>query len=113
MPELIDKGKLLFYLEAIKPDEHVTAYGEAAIDVINHIENYVSEMPTAEQPTIEAEPVRRGRWIAIDDKTARCSCCRWYQKARRAASISEGSFGKVYRFCTACGARMDGGADNG
>ena len=60
MPELIDKAKLLEYLAAIKPDEYVSAYGEAAVDVINHVETYVSEMPT-----IEAEPVRRGRWIEV------------------------------------------------
>ena len=62
---------------------------------------------------VEAEPMRHGWWIAIDNKTAKCSCCGWYQNAIRAASISEGSFGKVYRFCTACGARMDGGAEDG
>ena len=58
MPELIDRAKLLEYLAAIKPDEYVSAYGEAAVDVINHVETYMSEMPT-----IEAKPVRNGRWI--------------------------------------------------
>ena len=48
MPELIDKAKLLKYLVAIKPDEYVSAYGEAAVDVINHVETYVNEMPTIE-----------------------------------------------------------------
>lgn len=61
MPELIDKAKLLEYLSAIKPDEYVSAYGEAAVDVINHVEAYVAEMPT-----IEAEPVRHGRWIPTE-----------------------------------------------
>lgn len=62
MPELIDKAKLLEYLAAIKPDEYVSAYGEAAADVINHVETYVSAMPT-----IEAEPVRHGRWLPVED----------------------------------------------
>ena len=56
MPELIDRAKLLEYLAAIKPDEYVSAYGEAAVDIINHIETYVNAMPT-----IEPE-VRHGRW---------------------------------------------------
>ena len=62
MPELIDKGKLLEYLSAIKPDEYVSAYGEAAVDVINHVETYVNEMPT-----IEAEPVRHAHWVFRDE----------------------------------------------
>lgn len=48
MPGLIDKAKLLEYLAAIKPDEYVSAYGEAAVDVINHVETYVNAMPTIE-----------------------------------------------------------------
>ena len=107
MSELIDKAKLIEYLAAIKPDEYVSAYGEAAVDVINHVEKYVAEMPT-----IEPE-VRRGRWITRDSKTAKCSYCGWWQHAKTyylPDDIHE--FSKCYRFCTSCGSRMDGGADN-
>lgn len=56
--QLIDKGKLLEYLFAIKPDEYVSAYGEAAVDVINHVETYVSEMPTIESDIDRSEILR-------------------------------------------------------
>ena len=103
MPEMIDKAKLLEYLAAIKPDEYVSAYGEAAVDVINHVETYVSEMPT-----IEAEPVRHGRWsvkvldIGGGDKIRMLQC----SKCSRNANMKSD-------FCPNCGALMDGGADNG
>lgn len=104
MPELIDKAKLLEYLAAIKPDEYVSAYGEAAVDVINHVETYVSEMPTI------SPEVRHGRW-----KNGECTNCKRnlielcggedYELARFAEFDAE--------FCPFCGARMYGGADNG
>lgn len=108
MPErLIDKAKLLEYLAAIKPDEYVSAYGEAAVDVINHVEIYVNEMPT-----IEAEPIRHGRWIIKRDEFytaynmyyAECSECKHTESTGMAERI---------KYCPNCGARMDGGADNG
>ena len=100
MPERIDKAKLLEYLAAIKPDEYVSAYGEAAVDVINHVEEYVNEMPT-----IESEPVRHGEWQEIggyepENQGFACSVCDF------ATTLKS-------RFCPHCGARMDGGADNG
>lgn len=52
MADYIDKSLLLAYLAAIKPDKPVSAYGEAAADVINHIETYVGELPTI---TVESE----------------------------------------------------------
>jgi hypothetical protein len=68
-------------------------------------------------PTIEAEPVRHGRWAKADDKQY-CTNCRAVTKVRNAS------------FCWHCGAQMDlrtpteaaldmadsammGGADNG
>jgi hypothetical protein len=67
---------------------------------------YIKQMPT-----IEAEPVRRGEWIQIGGKTMKCSVCGWYQSAKRTETVKSGCFAKAYHFCTACGARMDGGAD--
>lgn len=47
-------------------------------------------------PTVEAEPVKNGRWIEHDKKTW-CTLC--------------GKSNKDYKppFCPHCGARMDGG----
>lgn len=66
-------------------------------------------------PTIEAEPVRNGRWIqsdALDYKDPNgvihvhgmCSCCRLIYDFRDMTSR--------FKFCPNCGARMDGGAYN-
>jgi Pyruvate/2-oxoacid:ferredoxin oxidoreductase delta subunit len=71
-------------------------------------------------PTIqvEAEPVRRGRWIDVLDantKVAKCSLCGFWQRTN-----GDDKTGKhlihtaVYRYCAGCGARMDErGDDNG
>ena len=49
-------------------------------------------------PTIEAEPVRHGRWIYKPAEGTACSMC-------GEMTICE------YKFCPNCGARMDGGDD--
>ena len=56
----------------------------------------------SEAPTIDAEPVRHGRWIEIRDKFnyligMKCSEC-----GRRVRNCGE-------NYCPKCGAKMDGG----
>ena len=108
MPELIDKGKLLFYLAAIKPDEYVSAYGEAAVDVINHVETYVNAMPT-----IYPE-VRYGEWHECWHTDTVCaSICTNCGKAATQARVIVGQelmTNVRYPLCPNCGAKMDGGA---
>jgi hypothetical protein len=99
MPELIDKKYLLAYLAGIKPDEYVSAFGEAAVQVIGLIEEFVKEMPT-----IEPE-VRHGRWI-VRGQEIYCSEC------NRESLYNAFGASKFSDFCPKCGARMDGGADN-
>lgn len=54
-------------------------------------------------PTIEAEPVRHGRWIPVDGEPyAKCSYC------------GEKHYGCATPYCDMCGAYMrKDGADNG
>ena len=56
------------------------------------------------QPTIDAEPVRHGKWIDIDEQTytwkVRCSCC-GHERSMMSTQ------GKYPNYCEACGARMD------
>lgn len=91
MPELIDKGKLLYYLAVIKPDKYVSAYGEAAVDVINHVETYVNAMPT-----IEAEPVRHSVLIRTGNDFV-CGKCAITHRGRR----------EDIRYCMRCGCKFD------
>lgn len=109
MPELIDRKYLLAYLAEIKPDEYVSAFGEAAVHVIGLIEEFVKEMPT-----IEPE-VRRGRWI-VRGQDIYCSEC------NEEGLYNPFGASKFSHFCPNCGAKMDatdtnvggkGGADNG
>ena len=58
----------------------------------------------AKQHTIEAEPVRHGRWDDSNDGIIPyCTVC----------GRSHRCFDRTPNFCPHCGARMDGGADNG
>ncbi len=57
-------------------------------------------------PTIEAEPVRHGRWnYRHEDDWCYCTAC---------GTDAEGSDGECLEtdYCPHCGARMDGGADD-
>lgn len=68
----------------------------------------------SEQPTIEAKPVRHGRWILCEDQHGVdndnnnyayfCSQCHYQDVHSKYAKVN---------FCWHCGAKMDGGADNG
>lgn len=65
-------------------------------------------------PTIEAEPVRHGRWILCKDQTGVdndnnnfayfCSCCHYQDVHATRADV---------KYCWNCGARMDGDKDEG
>lgn len=110
MPELIDKNALQ---EALREeyDRHKALYDE-----IGHIERggivqglSYAKMILCKQPTIEAEPVRRGRWIEAakhrDENGTiltdyECSECFSLLKDSYPEEIEE------ERFCYNCGARM-------
>lgn len=61
-------------------------------------------------PTIEAEPVRHGRWIHTDKAASwkpscrdECGECHYHDKDRR--DLSD------FKFCPMCGSKMDGGEE--
>lgn len=49
----------------------------------------------AEAPTIDAEPIRHGKWNIVEGMPTQCSLCGYYVKQ------------KTYKYCPYCGARMD------
>ena len=97
------------------------ARSDARQSRIGKIINMIEHMPT-----IEAEPVKHGRWKQTDETvwrakevdgeqnlelciiTAKCSVCeRWSE------NVNDYSHRMIYRFCPYCGALMlDGGAEN-
>ena len=66
--------------------DHLFAEGVDAVDV--------SDIDNA--PTIEAEPVRHGRWERTSDGAARCTACK--------RKMNPSQYG--YAFCGLCGAKM-------
>jgi hypothetical protein len=65
-----------------------------------------------ELPTIDAQPVKRGRWIPMDEYHAKCSVCGWWQKTNGKCCTGNANIhNAVYKYCTVCGAKMGGNAD--
>lgn len=105
MPELIDRHALKNHLyraqaEAFKHSEwYIAGAIQSFIDLLD------------KQPTIEPE-VRHGRWDeiqcfsehGIEMASYECTSC---------GNDIERQRGLVPPYCEFCGARMDGGADNG
>ena len=52
-------------------------------------------------PSIDAQPVRHGRWVELVDGRLYCTQC----QQRRGLSWG--------RYCSYCGAKMDGGVNDG
>lgn len=76
---------------------------DTALDVLKMVAKWVET-----EPTIEAEPVRHGRWEAYpDDAHMKCSAC--------GMEYLKENMPKVVGYCPNpnCGAKMDGGAEDG
>ena len=63
----------------------------------------------AKQQTIEAEPVRHGRWIFAGEETLLDG---WTYRKHRCTECDFVTV-EAKNYCQNCGARMDGGAENG
>ena len=60
-------------------------------------------------PSADVAPVRHGRWVSVPHKLARvCSVCNRDEPYKFADIDAD-----VYDYCPNCGAKMDGGANNG
>lgn len=88
MPELMTKQDAIEYLLYMKHDVQAKSHMDIALD---------TAIEALKQLTIEAEPVRHGRWVYKPAEGTVCSMC-------GEMTICE------YKFCPNCGARMDGGA---
>lgn len=78
---------------------------EIALDIVKRTSgDYAAAFAEiAHHPAADVEPVRHGRWIEYQTPhIICCSCCDW----------GTGLNGKT-DFCPNCGAKMDGGQDDG
>ena len=99
MAEYIDREKLLMGIEALPCD------GCTDIDCGECIQELIDDADPE-----DAQPVRHGRWILEDDfeiveQRLRCSKCGWW--------TIDLSVDGSYNYCPKCGAKMDGGEDDG
>jgi hypothetical protein len=63
----------------------------------------------ADAPAANVAPVVHGRWVSVAGKRDRiCSRCLHNEPYKNADDDAE-----VFEFCPHCGAKMDGGANNG
>lgn len=86
------KNKLSGFTRYTGIDEAPYEYAETVIDKL---------------PTVDAEPVKHGKWI--DDKGMyKCSVCNNLWAHWWIAACSEGWMDKEMKFCPNCGAKMDG-----
>lgn len=101
MPEYIERRALMVALcEEIVGDGDYYSGKDAMQD---QIRDMVSQFPQA-----DVAPVAHGRWI---EKTAP-EGCRYFECSNCGAHENRHTAIKGY-YCWRCGAKMDGGADNG
>jgi len=67
----------------------------------------------AKQPTIEAEPVRHGRWVSEKVRKPNWKGVEHDYFQPNSCSVCHTGFSVRTNFCPNCGARIDGGAENG
>lgn len=87
---LIDKEALLEKLSTFHPDYTFN---------ITSFRNFIKAQPEAE---------KKGKWIMIDDHTARCSSCNEIRWTNGHDQTMKGHiFYGIYKYCPDCGARME------
>lgn len=93
--KLIDADKQEPIIEEL---ENICMNNEYVLELLAELKN---------QPTVDAEPVRRGKWIEIGsgfNYHFECSECGWKDGY---------PFNDRHKYCPNCGAKMTGGIENG
>jgi hypothetical protein len=108
MPRLIDADAL----DDVLREEYLSATDDSMVltprgsIIFNAVLDRVRCIAIS-QPTIDAEPVRHGRWIKFvyDTRWVKCSeCeCNWERRIVEECNVD---------YCPNCGAKMDGGAES-
>lgn len=107
MPELIDRQAVLAEIGEfqIRFNETGDSHERVAYASAEHCKLVIKAAPT-----IEAEPVRHGRWLSLEGwfnkSSVKCSVC---GNTLNMDGVNAGR-GDA-NFCPNCGARMDGGAE--
>lgn len=100
MAERIDREKLMKF--PIRRNHYDKEHGnEHFIYGIETVLEYVENLPAA-----DVAPVVHGRWMESGPLLECQSCGEIYSRLG-------GNAGKLWNYCPNCGAKMDGGAENG
>ena len=106
MPELIDRQSALSVCKEygwIDDEDFIEGYNTAIKDIREAIK---------ELPAIEAEPVRHGRFV-FEKGDGKTCLDGWICTACKFGYHTNVPYFADFKYCPACGSRMDGGADNG
>ena len=96
MADLIDRDELIIYLDKRMTYEAMEGRNKA---YIKGVRDAIADAKA--QPTVDAVPVRRGRWIPEPDRLYHWHCSE--------CEFTEGIVARFYRFCPNCGADMQDG----
>lgn len=67
---------------------------------------HIKEFVIDDMPTINAVPVKHGKWIwkgEEGDSRFMCSVCKWKENVPTCNGVPD-----IWQYCPSCGARMDG-----
>lgn len=100
MDDLISRSELKM---CIRDLAKTIARANGGVDDVTVALKEVYDM-VGEAPTIDAEPVRHGRWVQEDDDMWVCSAC-----GNAWTFIVDGPTENGAYYCPHCGTKMDGG----
>ena len=112
MAKYIDREALIEWLKRIPLIDLSDGRGLCRVIMEDDFKKAIKKMPKG--IIADVAPVRHGRWVKSEDDydklyMIKCSMCReeWYFEC------DDDVFDLNYHYCPNCGARMDGGADDG
>lgn len=109
MPELIDRQTLLLAIGKTVNNGKTDEMRKGVFAGLEYCRQLI-EM----QKVVDAEPVRHGRWIPLENGGYRCSSCGHKTEFAPSEMIDPRDYlAYLDKYCGKCGARMDGGAENG
>ena len=93
-----ERGDQMRLIDADAWDVDLMTYGIGQAIIGRKIKYTVGEVRSAlaKRPTVDAEPVRHGRWMKNGDRYCECSVCH-----------HEGNMSGQDSYCWNCGAKMD------
>lgn len=110
MAKYINREELVEWLKRIPLKDLSDGLGLCRVIMEEDFKRAIRTIPAG--TIIDVDPVVHGRWNIMDGYKMRRPCSVGGYKMRRACSVcgwDVSEYGKFYRYCPNCGAKMDGG----